>query len=47
VTRDRVLLERDDAMSVLVDSLGEIERSVAGRAVFIGGEAGVGKTTEC
>jgi AAA ATPase domain len=43
-TGDRVLLERDDAMNVLVDSLGEIERSVAGRAVFVGGEAGVGKT---
>jgi hypothetical protein len=31
-TRDRLLLEREDAMTALADSLAAIERSVAGRA---------------
>jgi len=41
---DLLLLERDDTLTALADSLAAIEKSAAGRAVFIGGEAGVGKT---
>ena len=41
---DRRLLEREDALAALADSLAAVEATAAGRAVFIGGEAGVGKT---
>ncbi|MGH2893653.1 MAG: AAA family ATPase, partial [Solirubrobacteraceae bacterium] len=41
---DRSLLEREDGLAALGRSLEAIERSAAGQAVFVAGEAGVGKT---
>jgi DNA-binding CsgD family transcriptional regulator/tetratricopeptide (TPR) repeat protein len=41
---ERLLLEREDALAALATALAVVESSAAGRAVFIGGEAGVGKT---
>jgi DNA-binding CsgD family transcriptional regulator len=38
------LLEREDGLAALQRSLDLVERSTAGRAVFVAGEAGVGKT---
>jgi class 3 adenylate cyclase/tetratricopeptide (TPR) repeat protein len=38
------LLERDDATSVLAESLGDVVRTRCGRLVSLTGEAGVGKT---
>ncbi len=39
------LLERDDAVSALTQSLEEVARTVRGRLVLVTGEAGVGKTS--
>jgi class 3 adenylate cyclase len=39
------LLERDDAMSVLAESLEDVARTGRGRLVAVTGEAGVGKTS--
>jgi DNA-binding CsgD family transcriptional regulator len=38
------LLERDDALARLGELVGEVRASGQGRLVFVGGEAGVGKT---
>jgi predicted ATPase len=38
------LLERAHELSVLADSLGSVRRGTRGRIVFLGGEAGSGKT---
>jgi class 3 adenylate cyclase/tetratricopeptide (TPR) repeat protein len=40
-----VLLEREDAISALAESLGDVARSRRGRLVSVTGEAGVGKTS--
>jgi DNA-binding CsgD family transcriptional regulator/tetratricopeptide (TPR) repeat protein len=40
----RPLLEREDTLAALDRSLASVETSVAGRVVFVAGEAGVGKT---
>ncbi len=39
------LLERDEALSALVDSLLSVQQSAQGRVVLLSGEAGVGKTS--
>src|SRR5919108_4617362 len=39
------LLERDDAISALAESLGDVARTGRGRLVSVTGEAGVGKTS--
>ena len=39
------LLERTDALSALDAALSAVSAERAGRVVFVGGEAGVGKTT--
>jgi class 3 adenylate cyclase/tetratricopeptide (TPR) repeat protein len=39
------LLERDDAISALAESLGDVARTRRGRLVSVSGEAGVGKTS--
>jgi class 3 adenylate cyclase/tetratricopeptide (TPR) repeat protein len=39
------LLERDDAISALAESLGDVARTRRGRLVSVTGEAGVGKTS--
>jgi predicted ATPase len=41
---DRELLEREQGSAALAQWLDGIERSGAGRVVFVAGEAGVGKT---
>jgi predicted ATP-dependent serine protease len=38
------LLERDDQVAVLHDSIDAVRSSSRGRLVLVGGEAGVGKT---
>ncbi len=45
MTDARALLEREDELDALGGWLTAVERSGAGRAVFVAGEAGVGKTT--
>ncbi|HYY65146.1 MAG TPA: AAA family ATPase, partial [Gaiellaceae bacterium] len=42
---DDALLERDDAISALAESLGDVARTRRGRLVSVTGEAGVGKTS--
>src|SRR5438552_10822216 len=39
------LLERDDAISALAESLGEVAQTGGGRLVAVTGEAGIGKTS--
>ncbi len=41
---DERLLEREDDLAALERSLGAVRRSATGQAVFVAGEAGVGKT---
>ena len=41
---DRPLLEREDGLAALTRSLDTVQRSATGQAVFVAGEAGVGKT---
>jgi ATP/maltotriose-dependent transcriptional regulator MalT len=38
------LLERDEALTALGSALAEVDTERAGRMIFVGGEAGVGKT---
>src|SRR5919198_2181584 len=42
---DDALLERDDAISALAESVGDVARPRRGRLVSVTGEAGVGKTS--
>jgi DNA-binding CsgD family transcriptional regulator/tetratricopeptide (TPR) repeat protein len=42
---DRSLLERDDGLAALARCLATVEQSGAGQAIFVAGEAGVGKTS--
>lgn len=42
---DRLLLEREEGLAVLARALDLVQTSGEGRAVFVAGEAGVGKTT--
>jgi class 3 adenylate cyclase/tetratricopeptide (TPR) repeat protein len=42
---DDALLERDDAIAAIAESLGEVARTSRGRVVCVVGEAGVGKTS--
>src|ERR1700733_8705711 len=42
---DRSLLEREDGLAALTRALAAVQRSATGQAVFVAGEAGVGKTT--
>jgi DNA-binding CsgD family transcriptional regulator len=44
VTAVSALLERDESLSALARLLAEVRSSSEGRLVFVGGEAGVGKT---
>src|SRR6476469_9898390 len=41
---EQQLLEREEALDTLVDARSEVERHLRGRVVFVGGEAGAGKT---
>jgi DNA-binding CsgD family transcriptional regulator/tetratricopeptide (TPR) repeat protein len=41
---DRSLLEREDGLAALMRALATVGRSQTGQAVFVAGEAGVGKT---
>jgi DNA-binding CsgD family transcriptional regulator/tetratricopeptide (TPR) repeat protein len=41
---DRSLLEREDGLAALTRALDAVQRSATGQAVFVAGEAGVGKT---
>jgi DNA-binding CsgD family transcriptional regulator/tetratricopeptide (TPR) repeat protein len=42
---DRALLEREDGLAALARSLDAVQRAATGQAVFVAGEAGVGKTS--
>lgn len=42
---DRPLLEREEELAILARALDAVQKSEEGRALFVAGEAGVGKTT--
>src|ERR1700729_4102681 len=42
---DHSLLEREDGVAALTRAQATVQRSATGQAVFVAGEAGVGKTT--
>ncbi len=44
IAEEPALLERDEALEALADSLADVAQSLRGRVVFVAGEAGVGKT---